>query len=176
MPCQLNRPFFSVIACGIIRLIIFQWVIELMSVDPMTFVLDATWYSAGVLFWHLAENVVGLIGCCLPTYRPFFKRYLPRLRLGSSNQSQPAGGGGGGTPAATKHSSSSRSRGSHYQRQHDGDWPVGPSAGVGVGVSADTLASTRGFDEEHALGELLPGQIVVCKEFRTHSVPRGSPV
>ncbi|KAI9898871.1 hypothetical protein N3K66_005332 [Trichothecium roseum] len=76
-----------VIACGIIRLIIFQWVIELMSVDPMTLVLDATWYSAGVLFWHLAENVVGLIGCCLPTYRPFFKRYLPRLRLGSEGES-----------------------------------------------------------------------------------------
>lgn len=131
-----------------------------MSVDPMTFVLDATWYSAGVLFWHLAENVVGLIGCCLPTYRPFFKRYLPKLKLGSSNQSN----------SATKNaSSSSRSRHSHYQRQHDDDqWPLSPA----TGISGNTLTSTRG-DEEHALGTLPPGKIVVSKEFRTDSVIKG---
>ncbi|KAG9252367.1 uncharacterized protein F5Z01DRAFT_224685 [Emericellopsis atlantica] len=142
-----------VVAIGIVRLIIFQWVIELMDTDPMIFVMDATWYSAGVLFWHLAENVIGLIGCCLPTYRPFFKRFLPKLRLGSSNRST----------AASKFNST-KSKNSEYQRQHDDDWPLSRATAATGGSSSSSTG-----DEEHALGNLPRDGILVSKEFGTDS-------
>ncbi|RYP49056.1 hypothetical protein DL768_005146 [Monosporascus sp. mg162] len=57
-----------VIAIGITRAIIFHWVISFSTAQPLVFFSNIMWYTPGTLFWHLAENVVGLLACCLPSY------------------------------------------------------------------------------------------------------------
>ncbi|RYP55422.1 hypothetical protein DL769_010185 [Monosporascus sp. CRB-8-3] len=87
--CQLHLPMREklavvgifllgsiVIAIGITRAIIFQWVISFTSAQPIVYFSNITWYTAGTLFWHLAENVVGLLACCLPCYAPPVKGLL----------------------------------------------------------------------------------------------------
>ncbi|KAI0592816.1 hypothetical protein F4775DRAFT_599290 [Biscogniauxia sp. FL1348] len=44
--------------------------------EPRRWNLDITWNSADLLFWNLAENAVGLLGCSLPSYAPLFKNIL----------------------------------------------------------------------------------------------------
>ncbi|KAI1660725.1 hypothetical protein F4813DRAFT_348153 [Daldinia decipiens] len=63
-----------VVAIGITRAVIFGWVISFTTAQPVVYFSDITWYTSGTLFWHLVENVVGLLGCCLPIYAPVFKR------------------------------------------------------------------------------------------------------
>ncbi|KAI1392945.1 uncharacterized protein F4822DRAFT_441687 [Hypoxylon trugodes] len=70
-----------VIAIGITRAIIFGWVVAFATVHPLAYFSDITWYTTGVLFWHLVENVVGLLGCCLPTYAPLFKSLLQKRKM-----------------------------------------------------------------------------------------------
>ncbi|KAI1479226.1 hypothetical protein F4774DRAFT_425911 [Daldinia eschscholtzii] len=65
-----------VVAIGITRAIIFSWVVSFTAAEPLVYFKDITWYSVGANFWHLAENVVGLLGCCLPTYGPAFRGFL----------------------------------------------------------------------------------------------------
>ncbi|RYP53462.1 hypothetical protein DL770_010990 [Monosporascus sp. CRB-9-2] len=65
-----------IIAIGITRAIFFHWVISFTMARPHIFFSDVTWYTAGTLFWHLAENVVGLLACCLPCYAPLLRGFL----------------------------------------------------------------------------------------------------
>lgn len=139
---------------AIVRLIIFTWVVELMEREPMTFVMDVTWYSSGVLFWHLAENVVGLIGCCLPTYRPLFKQYLPKLKLGSSNKSH---GDSKGFSQSDKTP--------QFQRRPEDELPLSATTKV-------TGEPSSSSDEERGMAYGPPDGIVVQKEFGTDSMPR----
>ncbi|KAI0445144.1 hypothetical protein F4803DRAFT_548554 [Xylaria telfairii] len=37
---------------------------------------DVTWYASGPIFWHLAENAVGVLCACMPSFAPLFKGKL----------------------------------------------------------------------------------------------------
>lgn len=122
----------------------------------MAWVMDTTWYSSGVLFWHITENVVGLLGCCLPTYRPLVKHFLPRLRLttrgASSGSSAPHSGN-------TKYHARA-----YYRTQKEDTWPLS------VGPDGTVRSSGTGPDD-HQL-EAWPGQnqILVRREYQTETV------
>ncbi|KAI2634012.1 hypothetical protein GGS21DRAFT_543912 [Xylaria nigripes] len=62
-----------VVAIGITRTIIYTWVVSFATNRPLIWWDDLTWYSSGVLFWHLAENAVGVLGACMPSFAPLFK-------------------------------------------------------------------------------------------------------
>ncbi|KAK7748759.1 hypothetical protein SLS53_000783 [Cytospora paraplurivora] len=148
-----------VVACGITRVIVFKWVIRFMTTEPMLWVTNTTWYSAGVLFWHLAENVVGLVGCCLPTYRPFFLKHLPKLKLST-------GGSSAGTVEAK-----GRDNVHHavYYRQNDEVWPVETHRTQGtVDKTLSTNSGGLGF-EGHELHAMPLNRIVIQREFRTET-------
>lgn len=133
-------------------MVIYNWVIDFMTAYPMKWVYDVTWYSSGVLFWHLAENVVGLVGCCLPTYRPLLKRYVPALKLGSSNaRSDPS------NPR-----SADKRQGNHYIRQQDDEFPLSEA-----GWRNGRMETSITWDEEHALEGLPANQIMMRTEFRS---------
>ncbi|KAI0403713.1 hypothetical protein F4802DRAFT_616357 [Xylaria palmicola] len=72
-----------VVAIGITRTIIYTWVVDFASHRPLLWFGDLTWYSSGVLFWHLAENAVGVLCACMPSFAPLFKGRLG----GSKNKS-----------------------------------------------------------------------------------------
>ncbi|RYP16054.1 hypothetical protein DL765_005370 [Monosporascus sp. GIB2] len=100
-----------VIAIGIIRTIIFQWVISFISAQPLAYASNATWYSTGTLFWHLAENVVALLACCLPSYaRPIKDLLKMRKTTGSS-------------PSCTRANSRMSPWGSPYHQDFDDQAP-----------------------------------------------------
>lgn len=63
----------SVVAIGITRTIVYYWVISFIKAEPFVYAADVLWYHPGTLLWHLAENVVGLVGCCLPCYAPLVR-------------------------------------------------------------------------------------------------------
>ncbi|KAI1819660.1 hypothetical protein F4861DRAFT_543712 [Xylaria intraflava] len=62
-----------VVAIGITRTIVYTWVVDFASNRPLLWWSDLTWYSSGVLFWHLAENAVGVLCACMPSFAPLFK-------------------------------------------------------------------------------------------------------
>ncbi|KAI3335734.1 hypothetical protein F4824DRAFT_142947 [Ustulina deusta] len=62
-----------VVAIGITRTIIYIWVVDFASNRPLLWFGDLTWYSSGVLFWHLAENAVGVLCACMPSFAPLLK-------------------------------------------------------------------------------------------------------
>ncbi|KAI0424430.1 hypothetical protein F5Y09DRAFT_324447 [Xylaria sp. FL1042] len=66
-----------VVAIGIVRTIIYVWVVDFASTKPLLWFGDLTWYSSGVLFWHLAENAVGILCACMPSFAPLVKSRLP---------------------------------------------------------------------------------------------------
>ena len=78
----------------------------------MVYAVDTLWYHPGTLFWHLAENVVALLGCCLPCYAPLIKGLNQKVRtLKGSSAGNSAG-----------HSSRFRSEGypsKYHQRLDD---------------------------------------------------------
>jgi hypothetical protein len=123
-----------------------------MSVDPMAWVMDTTWYSSGVLFWHITENVVGLLGCCLPTYRPLVKRFLPMLGLSTRGASS-------GSSAPQSGSLKYQAR-AYYRRQKENEWPMV--------MGADGRARAAGHvSGDHELEDWPRNQIFVRKEFQT---------
>jgi hypothetical protein len=63
-------------------------VVDFASHRPLLWFGDLTWYSSGVLFWHLAENAVGLLGACMPSFAPLVKGRLHGPKS-SSNNTQP---------------------------------------------------------------------------------------
>ncbi|POS70126.1 integral membrane protein [Diaporthe helianthi] len=144
-----------VVACGITRVIIFQWVIEFMQVDPMAWVMDTTWYSSGVLFWHITENVVGLLGCCLPTYRPLVKRFLPKLMLSTRGASS---GSSGPQSASLKYQARA-----YYRRQKEDEWPMVRGADGKARVAGSVGPGG------HELEDWTKNQIFVRKEFQTET-------
>ncbi|KUI59730.1 hypothetical protein VP1G_06966 [Cytospora mali] len=154
-----------VVACGITRVIIFEWVISFMTVNPMLWVTDTTWYSSGVLFWHLTENVVGLVGCCLPTYRPFFKKHLSMIRLSKS-----------GSSSNTSDANTAREKSyhahlhAHYHRHQDDEWPLKTDP---TGRTPNKSLASTSFGgpstEDHELGSVPQNRIVVQTEFRTET-------
>ncbi|KAI0468055.1 hypothetical protein F4859DRAFT_492504 [Xylaria cf. heliscus] len=69
-----------IVVIGIVRTIVFQWVISFILAKPETYFADILWYHPGTLFWHLAENVLALVCCCLPCYAPLFRGYLQQQK------------------------------------------------------------------------------------------------
>lgn len=143
------------VACGITRVIIFKWVIDFMTLNPMAWVMDTTWYSSGVLFWHNAENVVDLLGCCLPSYRPLFRKVITTARditkSASSGSSYPHSG--------RCHAEAS------YHKQQDQDWPVTQGADTKYyGVTGVSRGEVGGY--EHELDVSPQNQILVRTEFQ----------
>ncbi|OTA81659.1 hypothetical protein M434DRAFT_401328 [Hypoxylon sp. CO27-5] len=144
-----------VIAIGITRIIIFQWVISFTKAKPLTYFSDITWYTAGTLFWHLAENVVGLLGCCLPTYAPLFRGYLHKRKTV-------------GTPS---HSAGSNSKGSkkrpnhflYHQRLDEEEISLHPMA---AGASSNF---EREVCEDIETEPIPRGRIIVSREFRAEN-------
>ncbi|KAI0805732.1 hypothetical protein GGR55DRAFT_680932 [Xylaria sp. FL0064] len=65
-----------VVAIGIVRTVIYVWVVDFASTKPLLWFGDLTWYSSGVLFWHLAENAVGILCACMPSFAPLVKSRL----------------------------------------------------------------------------------------------------
>ncbi|CAJ2507426.1 Uu.00g086120.m01.CDS01 [Anthostomella pinea] len=135
-----------VVAIGITRTLIFHWVIDFATVQPMSWFYDTTWYSAGVLFWHIAENVVGLLGCCLPSYAPLFKNILHKQKtLGASSGASSSGLG----------ASKKRGYPSPYHERLEDEESL-----TRIRAAAD------GGSEEHALGIVPERRILVNREFR----------
>ncbi|KAI0017877.1 hypothetical protein F4780DRAFT_795560 [Xylariomycetidae sp. FL0641] len=63
------------IAVGIARAILFSWAADFAIHEPETYLADLTWYNGGLLFWHMVENAIGLLGCCLPSYTAVVKSF-----------------------------------------------------------------------------------------------------
>ncbi|RWA03413.1 hypothetical protein EKO27_g11690 [Xylaria grammica] len=55
-----------VVVFGIVRTIVFQFVIEFIMTEPEIYSADILWYHPGTLFWHLAENVLALSRATYP--------------------------------------------------------------------------------------------------------------
>lgn len=108
----------SVVAIGITRAIIFGWVLSFTQAEPLVYLSDITWYSAGTLFWHLVENVVGLLGCCVPTYAPLFKGLLQKRKTVNATDSSGL-------------SSNKQTRPSAYRQNLDDEIPLAPGTGSG---------------------------------------------
>ncbi|KAI5921183.1 hypothetical protein F4810DRAFT_379274 [Camillea tinctor] len=64
------------VASSATRIIVYHWAIFFAKAEPRGWILDITWNSTALLFWNLAENAVGLLGCSLPSYAPLFKNIL----------------------------------------------------------------------------------------------------
>ncbi|KAI5859277.1 hypothetical protein GGS23DRAFT_586416 [Durotheca rogersii] len=138
-----------VVAIGITRTIIFGWVISFTTANPLVYFSDITWYTAGTLFWHLAENEVGLLGCCLPTYAPLFRGVLKkRTTLGAS----------GGSSGLSSHKRSTHT--AYHQRLEDEE------SLTRVGGSGQVTSA--GF-EEHALEAIPNNRIVVNTKIQAES-------
>ncbi|KAI0452421.1 hypothetical protein F5B21DRAFT_516062 [Xylaria acuta] len=69
-----------IIEIGTTRTIIYTWVMDFASKRLLLGLGDLTWYSPGVLFWHLAENGVGVLCACMPSFAPLFKGKFGRDR------------------------------------------------------------------------------------------------
>ncbi|KAI0396808.1 hypothetical protein F5Y17DRAFT_59876 [Xylariaceae sp. FL0594] len=101
-----------VVSIGIVRTIIYAWVVDFASRRPELWFGDLTWYSSGVLFWHLAENVVGVLCASTPAFAPLFKR---RFARGTRSRSTPRPIDTSGSTNATKPSTI----GPFYERLDD---------------------------------------------------------
>ncbi|KAI0115640.1 hypothetical protein GGR51DRAFT_414774 [Nemania sp. FL0031] len=77
-----------VVAIGITRTIIYTWVVDFATNRALLWFGDLTWYSSGVLFWHLAENAVGILCACMPSFAPLLKGKITGT---STNKSGRAG-------------------------------------------------------------------------------------
>ncbi|KAI1503409.1 hypothetical protein F5X99DRAFT_375153 [Biscogniauxia marginata] len=138
-----------VVAIGITRAIIFGWVISFTTNEPLVYFSDITWYTAGTLFWHLAENEVGLLGCCLPTYAPLFKSLLQKRKTS------------GVSPGSAGWKLNKRTHHSSYH-QH----PQDETALTGRALSDQASVGTF---EGHVL-ELIPNnRIRINKEFHVEA-------
>ncbi|KAF3766659.1 hypothetical protein M406DRAFT_355317 [Cryphonectria parasitica EP155] len=159
-----------VVACGVTRVIIFDWVIEFMKVDPMAWVMDTTWYSSGVLFWHITENVVGLLGCCLPTYRPLVRKFLPKLKMSTGGGSYDISGGD--NSAKLKYHQQHQHHHHHhpprasYRRQQEDEWPLAPGAD---GKSAATTRVVGAGSDNYPLDSLPKDRIMVQRDFQAET-------
>ncbi|KAI1764515.1 hypothetical protein GGR53DRAFT_530338 [Hypoxylon sp. FL1150] len=107
-----------VVAIGITRAVIFGWVLSFTQAEPFVYLSDITWYSAGTLFWHLVENVVGLLGCCVPTYAPLFKGLLQKRKTANASD-------------ASGLSAKKQTLPSAYRRNLDDEIPLAPGIGSG---------------------------------------------
>ncbi|RYP23002.1 hypothetical protein DL767_008927 [Monosporascus sp. MG133] len=96
-----------VIAIGITRAIIFHWVISFTEAQPLAYFSNVTQFAAGTLFWHLAENVVGLLACCLPSYAPPIRGLLKTRKMT------------GASPSPTRADSRTSHWGSPYYQHFD---------------------------------------------------------
>lgn len=52
---------------------------------------DVTWYASGPIFWHVAENAVGVLCACMPSFAPLFKGKLGRVKSRSPGASDLTG-------------------------------------------------------------------------------------
>ncbi|PSR80432.1 hypothetical protein BD289DRAFT_455302 [Coniella lustricola] len=166
-----------VVACGITRVIIFDWVIAFMAVDPEAWVMDTTWYSSGVLFWHITENVVGLLGCCLPTYRPLVVKFLPKIKLstgGRSHMTPLDNSASNGRGPSNKHGAHQPPfHGAAYRKQHDDDqWPLACASHRKPLPSSTRVVGVAGSDDEYALDLLPRDRIMVRREFQAETSMR----
>lgn len=126
-----------VVAIGITRTIIYTWVVDFATNKPLLWFGDLTWYSSGVLFWHLAENAVGILCACMPSFAPLFKG---RFGGGSKSKSTRAAD----TTGSSSHLHHSKATvPSYYDRIEDQTLLHRPASSTHGG-------SPGGF-EEHAL-------------------------
>ncbi|KAI1183032.1 hypothetical protein F5B17DRAFT_443766 [Nemania serpens] len=137
-----------VVAIGITRTIIYTWVVNFASTKPLLWFGDLTWYSSGVLFWHLAENAVGVLCACMPSFAPLLKG---RITGTTKNKS----GRAGDTTGSSHHKATPISP--FYERIED-ETPLHRPGG-------SSINSNPGF-EEHAL------HAVGHNRKRTSSEPR----
>ncbi|KAI2473543.1 hypothetical protein F4781DRAFT_137368 [Annulohypoxylon bovei var. microspora] len=145
-----------VIAIGITRIVICQWVISFSAAEPLIYFSDITWYTAGTLFWHLVENVVGLLGCCLPTYAPLFRSYLDRRKIG-----------GGSSYLINSNLKDSKKRTQlplYHQRLEDEETSLRPAA-----AGSSSANSKHEVLGDYALESKPKGRIMVDKEFRAET-------
>ncbi|KAL9617931.1 MAG: hypothetical protein Q9160_007297 [Pyrenula sp. 1 TL-2023] len=146
----------NVIAIGVTRVFIFSWVIDFTTAQPLVYFSDITYYTAGTLFWHLAENVIGLLGCCLPTYRPLFKTLLQKPKSSSGPSSD---------FSSTQDSRKRNYPGSPYGERLDDEYPL---ASVAASKSMPFNSSAEGRVGEHEL-DLPQGRIMVERGFHTET-------
>ncbi|KUI60550.1 hypothetical protein VP1G_07745 [Cytospora mali] len=145
-----------VVASGIARLVIFQEVISFAEAETPQYFSDVTWYNAGTLFWHLTENVVALMGCCLPTYKPLFRGLLVNITTTSSS-------------ARSNSRQMTLQPGSSYHRQQDDDeWPLALPNHPGSRFVSLT-GSASNISESHLLQAIPQNRIMVQREFRADS-------
>lgn len=147
----------SVIAIGVTRVFIFSWVVDFTTAQPLVYFSDITYYTAGTLFWHLAENVIGLLGCCLPTYRPLFKSLLQKPKSSSGRSSD---------FSSTKDSRKRNYPGSPYGERLDDEYPL---ASVTASKSLPSNGSVEGRVNENEVN-LPQGRIMVERGFHTETL------
>lgn len=123
-------------------------VVNFASTKPLLWFGDLTWYSSGVLFWHLAENAVGVLCACMPSFAPLLKGRITGTTKSKS-------GRGGDTTGSSHHKATPLSP--FYERIEDETPLHRPGAG--------SINSNPGF-EEHALHAVGHGRK------RTSSEPR----
>ncbi|KAI0122730.1 hypothetical protein F4814DRAFT_458320 [Daldinia grandis] len=141
-----------VVAIGITRAVIFGWVISFTTAQPLVYFSDITWYTAGTLFWHLVENVAGLLGCCLPTYAPVLRGLL--------RKNQKAVDTSGGSSGASSNKRAPQPQ--HYQSLDDESLLIqGTRSGK---------VSSHAFDN-YILEAIPVNRIVVDKSFRLEASP-----
>ncbi|KUI65602.1 hypothetical protein VM1G_00214 [Cytospora mali] len=153
-----------VVAFGIVRLIVFQYANAFANAEPLKYFSDATWYNAGTFFWHLTENVVALLGCCLPTYRPLFKSLMGNTtKMGEVIP---------GHARARARSGSKKKRAlqplSTYRLQNDDEWPLSPLGSPGSRFISSTGSANTVFEGQSP--QAIPqNRIMVQKEFHANS-------
>ncbi|KAI0889807.1 uncharacterized protein GGS22DRAFT_183150 [Annulohypoxylon maeteangense] len=151
-----DNPEDSVIAIGITRIVIFQWITSFSASEPSTYFSDITWYAAGTLFWQLAENVVGLLGCCLPTYAPLFRSRLGRRKTNDESFYS--------THSNFRISVGYNKSPLHRQRLEYDEISLRPAAG-----GASSVNFEHEILENYALESIPKGKIMVNREFRTET-------
>ncbi|KAI1448138.1 hypothetical protein F5Y02DRAFT_431885 [Annulohypoxylon stygium] len=145
-----------VLAIGIARIIIFQLVMDFSAAEPSKFFSDLTWYTSGTLFWPLAENVVGLLGSCLPTYAPLFRGCLGRKKTDDESSNS--------THSTLKVHRKYSQRPLYHQRLDNEEILLRSSAAGGALTNFG-----HKFSGDHALRSIPRGKIMVSKEFRAGS-------
>ncbi|KAI0866586.1 hypothetical protein F4860DRAFT_508980 [Xylaria cubensis] len=108
-----------VVAISISRTIIYTWVVDFASHEPLLWWGDLTWYSSGVLFWHLAENAIGLLGASMPSYASLVKNKL-HGRNSSNRPNKSSTRGSGIAPGSPFQDQNVLARAFHGNRSHRG--------------------------------------------------------
>ncbi|KAH8161276.1 hypothetical protein CIB48_g6979 [Xylaria polymorpha] len=80
-----------IIAINITRTIIFTWFSDFVIHEQALLTSDVTWYASGPIFWHVAENAVGVLCACMPSFAPLFKGKLGRVKSRSPGASDLTG-------------------------------------------------------------------------------------